>query len=83
MNNPLGRNKLDQIGLGVAWDQAAKPPTNPQNARNEWVIEAYWAWTFFRGWLQISPDLQLYLNPALNPGQNTALAYTLRSLVSF
>jgi hypothetical protein len=39
MNNPLKRNKLDQIGLAVAWDQAALPPTNPQNARDEWVLE--------------------------------------------
>jgi hypothetical protein len=29
------------------------------------------------------PDLQLYLNPALDPGQPTALVYSLRAAVAF
>jgi hypothetical protein len=82
LNNPLNRDQLDQIGLGIAWDQAARPPTNPANARDEWVMEAYWARTFFRG-LQISPDVQFYIHPALNPGQSNAWVFSLRSLILF
>lgn len=82
LNNPLNRDPLDQIGLGIAWDQAAGPPANPANARDEWVVEAYWAWTFFRG-LQITPDVQFYTHPALNPGQGNAWVFTLRSLILF
>ena len=82
LNNPLHRNPLDQIGFGIAWDQAARPPTNPANARDEWVMETYWAWTFFRG-LQINPDVQFYLHPALNPGQSSAWVFSLRSLILF
>jgi hypothetical protein len=83
MNNPLGRTKLDQIGLGVAWDQAARPPINPQSARNEWVVEAYWAWTFFRGLFQFTPGLQFYIDPALNQDRHTALVGTLRGTIAF
>jgi len=82
LNNPLNRDKLDQIGLGIPWGQAARPPTNPVNARDEWVMEAYWAWTFFRG-LQITPDVQFYIHPALNPGQSNAWVFSLRSLILF
>lgn len=83
INNPLKRNKLDQIGLGLAWDIPAKPPFNPPNAPDEWVMEAYWTWTFFRGMLQLSPDIQFYINPALQPGQGSAQVYTLRAVLYF
>jgi len=45
-------------------------------------MEAYWAWTFFRG-LQITPDVQFYVHPALIPSQNHAWVFTLRSLILF
>jgi len=76
------RTALDQIGIGIAWDQAAPPPANPPDARDEWVVEAYWAWTFFKGF-QITPDLQFYVHPALNPGQGNARVFSLRGLVLF
>jgi hypothetical protein len=82
LNNPLKRDRLDQIGIGVVWDQSARPPANPPNARDEWVIEAYWAWTFFGG-LQITPDVQLYIHPALNPGQSNAWVFGLRTVILF
>ena len=82
MNNPLKRDRLDQIGFGIAWDQAARPPINPPNARDEWVMEAYWAWTFFKG-LQITPDVQLYVHPALNQGQSHAWVFSLRTVFLF
>ncbi len=82
LNNPFKRDRLDQIGFGIAWDQAAPPPTNPASARDEWVMEAYWAWTFFKG-LQITPDVQFYIHPALKPGQSNAWVFSLRSLILF
>jgi porin len=82
LNNPLNRDKLGQIGLGIAWDQAAKPPANPSSARDEWVMEAYWAWTFVKGF-QITPDVQLYVHPALNPGQSNVWVFSLRSSILF
>lgn len=83
MNNPLKRDKLDQIGLGLAWDIPARPPVNPPNAPDEWVMEAYWTWTFFKGMLQLSPNIQFYINPALNPGHASAQVYTLRAVLNF
>ncbi len=81
-NDPLKRDRLDQIGLGIAWDQAARPPANPPDSRDEWVIEAYWAWTFF-SFLQISPDFQLYIHPSLDPGRSSAWLLSLRTLLLF
>jgi len=45
-------------------------------------MEAYWAWTFFKG-LQITPERQFYIRPSLNPGQSNAWMFTLRSLILF
>jgi carbohydrate-selective porin OprB len=45
-------------------------------------MEAYWAWTFFKG-LQITPDVQFYIHPALNPGQSNAWVFTLHTLILF
>ncbi len=82
LNNPLNRDRLDQIGFGIAWDRAAPPPTNPPSARDEGVLEAYWAWTFFKG-LQITPDVQFYIHPALKPGQSNAWVFSLRTVLLF
>lgn len=80
-NNPLNRNPLDQIGLGYAYNVVNKSVYAPQYARgNEQVIEAYWAWSFARSF-QITPDVQLYLNPALKEKKQLAAAYSLRAAV--
>lgn len=81
-NDPLKRDRLDQIGLGIVWDHAARPPANPPDARDEWLVEAYWAWTFFRG-LQLTPDLQIYIHPALDPGRSSVWLFSLRTLFLF
>ncbi|MGL6028951.1 MAG: carbohydrate porin [Legionella sp.] len=47
---------------------------------SEQVIEAYWAWSFARSF-QITPDVQLYLNPALKEKKQLAAAYSLRAAV--
>ena len=71
MNNPLQRAATDQIALAVGLSDAASPPTNPPNARNEKVIETYWAWTFFGG-LLLTPSVQVIFAPALNPAKATS-----------
>jgi hypothetical protein len=64
VNNPLGRKKLDQIGLAIGLSVPAPSPVNPPGARNEKVLEVYWSWTF-TGALLINPSNLLILDPAL------------------
>jgi porin len=81
-NNPFHRNKLDQVGLGFFWDKTNLKAVG-QPARNaEWGAELYYNYTIFKG-LRLTPDVQLYFNPALNPGAGPAAVFTLRTTAFF
>jgi len=82
-NNPLNRNSLDQIGLAYAYnkiDEKAVGETLYHKA--EQVVEAYWTWGISK-WAALTPDLQLYIHPALNEKSDYGLATTLRFTVLF
>jgi carbohydrate-selective porin OprB len=82
-NNPLGRDTRDQIGLALAINRVNAKVFTPSSTKPyEELAELYWAWTFFH-WFQITPDVQLYVNPALNKRQQLATIYTLRSNIIF
>lgn len=81
-NNPLGRAPLDQIGLGIAWNRVnqtlyADTYVNP----SETMVELYWSWSVRH--LLITPDVQLYFQPALAPTQQMAAVFSLRLTVLF
>lgn len=81
-NNPLGRSPLDQIGLGFAWNKVnqalyAGTFVNP----SETMVELYWSWSIRH--LLITPDVQLYFQPALAPTQSMAAVFSLRVTVLF
>jgi carbohydrate-selective porin OprB len=48
----------------------------------ETVLEAYWAWGISK-WMTITPDVQFYINPALNSKSDTATVFSLRASVFF
>lgn len=76
--NPLNRNDLDQIGLGYAYNKINETAVGEPLAHDaEQVLEAYWAWGFANR-LTITPDLQFYINPALNQKSDYATAVGLR-----
>ena len=82
-NNPLNRNSLDQIGVAYAYnklDESAVGEVLEHDA--EQVIEAYWAWGI-GDMLTITPDVQLYINPALNQKSDYGFATSLRATVFF
>ena len=82
-NNPLGRDPLDQIGLGIAWNRTNQNLYAGAFALpSETMIEFYWAWTTFKR-LQITPDVQLYFQPALAPTQQLAAVFSIRAAVLF
>jgi len=81
-NNPLGRNKLDQAGLGIFCDKTNLKAVG-QPARNaEWGSELYYSYTIFKG-LRLTPDVQLYFDPALKPGAGPAAVFTIRTTAFF
>ncbi len=82
-NNPLDRNALDQIGLAYAYnkiDEAAVGETLSHDV--EQVVEAYWAWGIGDS-LTITPDVQLYINPALNQKSDYGVVTSLRATLYF
>ena len=81
-NNPFERNKLDQAGLGIFWDKTNLKAV-AQPARNaEWGAELYYSYTIFKG-LRLTPDVQLYFDPALKPGAGPAAVFTIRTTALF
>ena len=48
----------------------------------EWGLDVYYRYSIFRG-LQVSPDLQIYFNPAFNPANSPVAVFTIRSTFLF
>lgn len=83
LNNPIDRNPLDQIGLAFAYNKIDEAAVGePLNSNSEKVIEAYWAWGISK-WMTLTPDIQFYIDPALNPKSDTATVVSLRGTVFF
>lgn len=82
-NDPFNRNPLDQIGLAAAYNRlSSKAVGSELSHRAETVLEAYWAFGISK-WATITPDIQYYINPALNAKSNNAAVFSLRAAVFF
>ena len=82
-NNPLNRNSLDQIGLAYAYNKIDEEAVGtPLAHKAEQIIEAYWAWGI-GDMMTITPDIQMYINPALNQKSDYGFATSLRATVMF
>ncbi len=76
--NPLERNELDQIGIAYAYNKINEEAVGETLSNDaEQVIEAYWAWGISK-WATITPDVQFYINPALNQKSDFGTAVSLR-----
>jgi hypothetical protein len=75
----LGRDHdNDQIGVGISRNAANMDFFAGQDVRTaEWLVEVYWNTVIWQHFI-IGPDVQVYINPALNPGQSSVQVYTLR-----
>ncbi len=77
-NDPLQRNPHDQIGVGLAWNKTNMSLYSDTFARpSETMFEVYWAWSTYNAFL-VTPNVQLYLQPALTPSQSVAAVFTIR-----
>jgi len=81
-NDPFDRNKLDQVGFGLFWDKTNLKAVGVPARSAEWGAELYYSYTVFKG-LRLTPDLQLYFDPALIPGAGPAAVLTLRATALF
>lgn len=82
-NNPLGRNSLDQIGLAYAYNKLDEEAVGEKLFhKTEQIVEAYWAWGI-GDMLTITPDVQMYINPALNEKSNYGFVTSLRATMFF
>ncbi len=81
-NNPLNRNVLDQIGMALAVNKMDKSVNGTSSRSVENVLEGYWAWGI-GSFLTITPDIQFYINPALNRKSNTATVASVRATMMF
>ena len=78
----VGRNKLDQVGLGVFWDKTNLKAVSQPARSAEWGSELYYNYVLFKG-LWLTPDVQLYFDPALPPGAGPAAVFTIRTTAFF
>ncbi len=67
----------DWLGLGVGWSE----PTD-QALRDEYVLESFWRMQMTPAF-QFTPDVQLWFDPSMTPGDDLQAAFTLRLLGEF
>jgi hypothetical protein len=82
VNNPFGRTRLDQAGIGIAWNKTNTATVGEPSRGSEWVAELYYSYTVFKA-LQLTPDLQVYVNPVLAPSTSLAAVFSLRTTFKF
>jgi hypothetical protein len=84
-NNPFDRNPADQAGLALGWNRTNREFIGilPGGVRvGEWVSEIYYRYTLVKA-TNLTPDLQVFWNPALKPSAGVGTVFTLRATLSF
>ncbi|MPZ36311.1 MAG: hypothetical protein GEV13_36085 [Rhodospirillales bacterium] len=77
-NDPLNRDPDDQVGFAMAWNATNMALYSGTFVRpSETMMELYWAWSAHRT-LLVTPNVQLYLQPALAPTNEVAAVFTIR-----
>jgi len=83
MNNPFDRNPLDQIGFAAALNHVNEDAVgSPVETDYEKVLEGYVTFGVSK-WMTITPDIQIYFDPALNQDSDNAFAFSLRATLFF
>jgi len=83
INNPWNRNSLDQIGFAAGLNHINKDAVGESIEHDyETVLEGYSAFGI-SSFMTITPDIQVYFNPAENPKSDNAFVFSLRATVFF
>ena len=82
-NNPIGRNGSDQLGLALGWNTTNHASTGTVGVRDgEGVTELFYKATIFKR-MHLTPDVQVFWNPALKPASGPVAVFSLRTTLSF
>ena len=82
-NNPIGRNRSDQLGLALGWNNTNHSSVGTVGVQNgEWVTELFYKATIFKG-MHLTPDVQVFWRPALPPETGPVAVFTLRATATF
>jgi len=71
----------DRFGLGVSWGRP-NPVIYDTDVDDQYTIESYYRLQLLKH-LQVTPDVQLLLNPALNPDEDQVWVFSLRARLAF
>ncbi len=71
----------DRFGLGVSWGRPNQEICGT-NASDQYTIETYYRLQLLKH-LQVTPDVELLLNPALNPDKDQVWIFSLRARLAF
>ena len=83
MNNPFNRNPLDQLGFAVGLNHINEDAVGEDLEHNwEKVLEGYVTLGVSK-WLTVTPDIQVYFDPALSPKSDNAFVFSIRTTVFF
>lgn len=74
------RNTENKLSLGLSWGRPMES-TYEQELRDQYTIELYYRTQVWRI-LTLTPDLQLLIDPALNPDTDVLLVYGLRGRIA-
>lgn len=82
-NNPIGRNRSDQLGFAVGWNKTNHELVGDSGVRDgEWATELFYKATIFKG-MHVTPDVQVFWNPGLMTASSPVAVFTLRTTISF
>jgi porin len=82
VNDPFKLNPGDQAGLALGWDKTNRSNLGSGPRDGEFATELYYNYTLFKA-LHLTPDVQVFWNPALDRNSSTAAVFTLRTTLSF
>ncbi len=69
------------MGVGLNWSRPSAD-TLGADLDDQYTAEIYYRWQALKV-LAITPDVQLLLNPALNPAEDLETVWSIRGRVSF
>jgi len=75
------RGKSDVLGVGLSFGKPSEE-TYGSGLRNQFMVEAYYRLMLFQ-YLAITPDVQLIVNPALDPDADQIWVFGLRARLEF
>jgi len=75
------RKRSDLVGVGLNWSQPSSDTLGP-GLDDQYTAEVFYRVQILKT-LTITPDVQLFFNPALNPSENLIAIYGLRARLAF